>query len=245
MFPAGEAVALSPEAARRLTDQIKTAVEAVWELVIQAYQARAWAALGYSTWDDYCTREFGSCRLRLPREERQEVVTSLRAAGLSSRAIAAATGNAQNTVLADLGQVRQVHQIDAPDQDVVDAELLVQEPMNETTQETTETSTAPPAKPALVQGTDGKSYPSKPSATSAPKGAKRAPAALRRRPLTKDLDTAGWDLRRAVDRIVKLCADDRFSSHAIDADRLLRAHLEHTTLTCSELLTRLDQNKEA
>ena len=53
-------------------------MEVAWDLVIQAYSQRAWIALGYQTWDEYCTRELGASRLRLPREERQEVVASLR-----------------------------------------------------------------------------------------------------------------------------------------------------------------------
>lgn len=90
--------AMDPDAARGLTDRIKVGVEAVWELVKQAYVERAWSALGYSSWDDYCTREFGTARLRLPREERAEVVASLRESGLSIRAIAAATGDSIGTV---------------------------------------------------------------------------------------------------------------------------------------------------
>lgn len=39
-----------------------------------------------------------SVRLRLPREDRQEVVASLRESGLSTRAIASATGLSQSTV---------------------------------------------------------------------------------------------------------------------------------------------------
>ncbi|MFV8316279.1 hypothetical protein [Mycobacterium sp. 23] len=58
--------------ARVLTDQIKTGVVAVWELITRAYTERADAALGYTSWDDYCTREFGTLQLRLPREERQK-----------------------------------------------------------------------------------------------------------------------------------------------------------------------------
>jgi len=93
---------LTPDAAREVTDRIKVGVEAVWHLIAQAYEGPAWAALGYSSWDDYCTREFGTSRLRLPREERQEVVASLRESGLSTRAIAAATGYDDKTVRNDL-----------------------------------------------------------------------------------------------------------------------------------------------
>ncbi|MEV6737927.1 hypothetical protein AB0N14_13730 [Streptomyces sp. NPDC051104] len=90
------------EEARALTDRIKIAVEGTWQLIREAYTSRTWAVLGYDTWDAYCTAEFGETRLRLPREERQEVVASLRDSGLSVRAIAAATGNSTRTVQKDL-----------------------------------------------------------------------------------------------------------------------------------------------
>lgn len=93
-----QSVELSASQARELTDRIKVGVEAIWELVKQAFQSRAWAALGYDSWDDYCTREFGTSRIRLPREERQEVVASMREIGMSTRAIASATGDSPRTV---------------------------------------------------------------------------------------------------------------------------------------------------
>ncbi len=65
----------------------------------------AWPALGYETWDAYCTAEFGTARLRLPREERQEVVASLRESGLSVRAISSATGIGIGTVHRELATV--------------------------------------------------------------------------------------------------------------------------------------------
>jgi transposase-like protein len=80
------------EEARALTDRIKIAVEGTWQLIREAYTSRTWAVLGYDAWDAYCTAEFGETRLRLPREERQEVVASLRESGMSYPAISAATG---------------------------------------------------------------------------------------------------------------------------------------------------------
>ncbi|MEV6791313.1 DUF4326 domain-containing protein [Streptomyces sp. NPDC051320] len=96
------AMAPSADDARTLTDRIKVAVEGTWLLIQEAYTSRAWAALDYATWDDYCAEEFGTSRLRLPREERQEVVASLRESGLSTRAIASATGMNQSTIARDL-----------------------------------------------------------------------------------------------------------------------------------------------
>lgn len=94
------------EEARALTDRIKIAMEGTWQLVREAYTSRAWAALGYDNWDAYCTAEFGETRLKLPREERQEVVASLRDSGLSIRAIASAAGTGTRQVQEALrGQV--------------------------------------------------------------------------------------------------------------------------------------------
>lgn len=94
--------------ARVLTDRIKVAVEGTWLLIQEAYTSRAWAALGYESWDAYCSTEFGQTRLALPREERREVVASLRDLGLSVRAIASATGADKNTVMTDLRQVSEI-----------------------------------------------------------------------------------------------------------------------------------------
>lgn len=97
----------TPEQARELTNRIRQHGEIMWTLVKRAYRSRVWAALGYGSWDEYCAEEFGKSRMKLPREERQEVVASLRESGLSTRAIAAATGVARNTIKKDLHQVDQ------------------------------------------------------------------------------------------------------------------------------------------
>lgn len=101
------AVEISPASARELTDRIKVGVDAIWELIKQAYTSRAWSVLGYSSWDDYCTREFGTSRIRLPREERQEVVASMREIGMSVRAISSAIGDSYGTVRNELAAREQ------------------------------------------------------------------------------------------------------------------------------------------
>lgn len=123
---------ISPSQARDLTDRIRVGVEAIWELVKQAYQSRAWSVLGYESWDDYCTREFGTSRIRLPREERQEVVSSMREIGMSTRAIASATGSDRKTIM----------------KDVRNAEVVQSGP--------------PESENVQVTGTDGKTYTPKP-----------------------------------------------------------------------------------
>lgn len=95
-------VAMTADAARDLTDQIKTGMESVYHLIRAAYRGRAWQALGFGSWDEYVTREFGNLHLRPPLEYRQDVVISLREAGMSTRAIASATQLSKDTVRREL-----------------------------------------------------------------------------------------------------------------------------------------------
>jgi hypothetical protein len=106
---------MTADEARQITEAIKAAVEQVWLLIRDAYHRRAWLALGYPTWDDYCTKEFRSAPLMVPREERPEMVCSLRQAGLSQRAIASATGVSQSTVRDDLAELSSDHSVPMPD----------------------------------------------------------------------------------------------------------------------------------
>lgn len=95
----GELIAeMTPDEARILTDRLRTSLDITWDLIGQAFMGRAWAALGHPSWDAYCATEFPNARLRLPREERNEVIESLRAAGLSIRAIAATGVASKKTV---------------------------------------------------------------------------------------------------------------------------------------------------
>lgn len=94
--PASET--MGADEARTLTDEIKECLTVGAEKIAQAYDERADVALGYESWDAYCIAEFSSLRLRVPREERPELVASLRNAGLSIRAIASATGAGVGTI---------------------------------------------------------------------------------------------------------------------------------------------------
>jgi transposase len=160
---------MDKKAARALTDRIKAALEGTWQLVREAYEERAWAALGHSSWDDYCTEEFGTLRIRLPREERSEVVASLREAGMSVRAIASATGYDGKTIRNDL----------AGEENSSGAESDMEQPAV--------------IEPKPVQGTDGKHYPA-----SRPAPRPREPVRKTRRPSQKldpdDVDRQTWPL---------------------------------------------------
>lgn len=88
--------------AQALTAQIRAMSERLWDLVVIAYQHRAWTALGYKSWDCYVQAEFGPLKIRIPKEDRREIVSSLRDHGLSLRAIGSATGYDKHTIASDL-----------------------------------------------------------------------------------------------------------------------------------------------
>lgn len=82
---------LSQADARELTDQIAEGLADVHSLIVQAWEGRVWEALGIETWDAWIDQNFRGLQLRPPREQREEVVLSMREAGMSVRAISRAT----------------------------------------------------------------------------------------------------------------------------------------------------------
>lgn len=198
--------------ARALTDRIKVAVEGTWLLIQEAYTSRAWSHLGYTSWDAYCTAEFGTSRLQLPREERQEVVASLRESGLSVRAIASATGVGYGTVQ------REVASSGDPD-----GSRLIQGADGKSY------AAARPAsatEPDLLAGDDWV-QPDGPGFEAAV----TPPVKPKRRPLPEAFADASHDLTKSAERLTRLTEDDRFTRNRDQtyhqAPELLGA-LDHT-----------------
>ena len=103
VVPVDDDGGMSAEHAQQLTEDIRQNLTDAWKLIGEAYHGRAWAALGYGSWAEYCVAEFGSARASLKRADRRMKVGLMHSAGLTIRAIAAALGVDKNTVLADLG----------------------------------------------------------------------------------------------------------------------------------------------
>ena len=101
-------IEISVVEARQLTDRIKRQVSDLWDLIVRAYESRAWSQLGYGSWDEYCEVEFEASGIRVPREDRKEIVCSLRDRGLSTRAIGSAMGVSYQTVHRELSGVTNV-----------------------------------------------------------------------------------------------------------------------------------------
>lgn len=243
------------EEARARAERIRSGMRvlAEWQTdVIAAYAARDWETLGYETWDAYLDGEYGEHRVRLPRDQRREIVAGMSTAGMSTRAIGAAIGVHHDTVNSDVqatvgnptdGESRTVLSLDGrerpatrpstkanpesdPDADgVVDAEL-VDEPFDELLNASSRGAPHVRAEvepiPAQVQAQLGR--------------------AAKRRPLPESFTDASRELTRAAERLARLTEDDRFPKNRETTrhqfPELLGA-LDHTTRLIQAM--RLDQ----
>lgn len=94
---------LTAEGARRLTARIRDALALADDLLVQAWQGRAWEPLGHETWEAYVAAELPQLRLiRLEVPDRRQRAEAMRDAGMSHRAIAATMGVAEGTIRNDL-----------------------------------------------------------------------------------------------------------------------------------------------
>lgn len=89
---------LNSTEARQLTQEIADGLENVHGLIVRAWEGQAWRALGYPSWDTWIDENFRGLQLRPPREQRDEVVHSMRESGMSIRAISSAVDLGRGTV---------------------------------------------------------------------------------------------------------------------------------------------------
>jgi hypothetical protein len=100
--PPGVALSTYQEAADR-AEEIRGHLALGFGKLTVAREKRDDLALGYHSWHDYVSGEYGALdTLGLPAEERRYVVTSMRADGMSQRTIAAQLDTSVGTVNADL-----------------------------------------------------------------------------------------------------------------------------------------------
>lgn len=202
--------------ARQRSERIRSGMRvlAEWQVdVITAYARRDWDALGYGSWEAYLDGEFGEHRVRLPRAQRRDIVGSMAAANMSTRAIAAAVGTSDFTVREDIkaGARNHAPALPAPpplhDLDDVIAEAGI-DPAELVDDEPAQPPPATPAPaptptPRPVTGLDGKTY-TRPTAR---------PTQTSRPPLPPQFHAASSDLGRAIARIERLQADDRYRAN--------------------------------
>jgi len=183
------------EEARARADRIRSGMRvlAEWQQdVIAAYAARDWEALDYESWDAYLDGEYGEHRVRLPREQRREIVAGMSAAGMSTRAIGAAVGVDHKTVVNDRAATGEFS------------------PVPETVL-SLDGRERPSARPAPAENFwDEPGADEVIDAELVDEPARPEPPKQKRRPLPEALTDAGRDLSRAAERLARLTEDDRF-----------------------------------
>lgn len=87
---------LDAAAARALTDRINHSTMLAAQLVVEAWEGRAWKSLGYRSWEDYADAELPL--LGTNQSDRHVLLVGLRKVGMSTRAIGVVTGLHPTTV---------------------------------------------------------------------------------------------------------------------------------------------------
>lgn len=102
---------LTADEARELTAEIRRDLDGLLPKIKRAFEGRADKALGYESWQAYCSTELSD--VRVPVGNRPAMVAELRQSGMSQRAIGAALGVGQDTVRRDLSTERN-RSVDLP-----------------------------------------------------------------------------------------------------------------------------------
>lgn len=222
--PAGEqgAAVMTADDARHLTDRIKQSLETTWQLALHAWNCRAWVSLGYDSWASYCENEFSSCRLALPRLERDRAISSLAGQGMSSRAVASLTGTSQRTAARVIGEHRAGTEPNA-----------------------VQSTTAPrpvSGRGARSTGTDGKAYPARRSHRAVVLLRQTRAAALRARGMTQREIALALDVAQATVSadLAEIDQLGRSAGHVISTEELLTLTDAHGRHDVAAIGARLD-----
>lgn len=204
-YETGEIVApMTVDEARRITERIRLtagsareSLDRLQRLMTEAQQRQAHVALGYASWTAYVADLFSEEPLRLPRDQRQELVGYLAGEGMSARSIAPIVGVSKSQVAADI-QVSSPGHVPTPQGEATDV------PEAADRGDIAPDVPRPAVKP--ITGMDGKTY-TRPEP-------KAKPATPPRRALTDQFFDAAYDLTKAVERVARLADDDRWPQNA-------------------------------
>jgi len=196
--------------------------------------------LGYASWTAYVSDAFSDEPMRLPREERQQLVAMLAGEGMSTRAIAPIVGASHKTVARDIGaapvsnDTPEANPVSFADQIARDVEeAVIANPQTGEVIDASEVGSEPVPTAKPITGLDGKSY-------SAP--VDREP---RRRSLVDDAYKANTELWKAIERIRAIRADDRFTRNKADILAALQPSVDLASEVISDLgTTQINQEEK-
>lgn len=224
---------VATERIRLALDQVSTAWADLGERITDAYQRRADLALGYSSWAAYADAELRPSH-ELSADIRRELVGLLSAQGMSTRAIAPTVGVSNKTISLDrqvLPQVTPAAGTERAGSTIATAEGVVIAQAEHIDLATGEVLGEEPPAPTTITGLDGKTY-TRPEP---------APTKQRRRPLPDVALDAAQNLTSAVERMVRVFADDRYPQNREQVARDTRNHLNQALEALHRLADELTQ----
>ena len=200
-------------------------------LIRETIEREVYKALGYASHGAFISERFGDSLSKLGVEMRREVVKELTDAGLSTRSLAPVFGVSQKTIVKDRQAVEVIPEV-SPDQPFDPTPTLPPreddwtpgEDVNVVTGELIGSDDDLQTEPRTT-GLDGKSYPQK------------SPARERRSALIDDARAAGWQVRKAIERLQRIQQDDRFSKNKVEILTALQPHLDFASEVISDLIT--------
>lgn len=227
---------LTENEARELTATIYGKLDQAWQLIKKAYYGRVWIAMGYESWDEYCRTEFEGAWIRLPREKRREQVVTLAQAGLSTRAIASATGTSHVTVSRDLADATVTNETVRPS-GAPDLDGKVRSPKR-TKPRTRQPEPEP--EPEIIDA-EVVELPVTITAETPKSGAtsrgevvridrrrrETASAVIKRTPISDAACDLARDARRLGERMNALRRDDRFKANRAEIREIVRSNLDY------------------
>lgn len=95
-------------------------------------------------------------------------------------------------------------------------------------------------EPRVSHGLDGKTrtHQPRPDLTDDPEPVE--PPKPKRRPITDQARDAGWEIRKATERIERILSDDRFSRNKDEMATSMRGHLEYVIESCQGFLDQIN-----
>ena len=219
------AVAVTEREVRQSIRRVIDHAESIWDEWAWQVENKTWNVLGYASWDEMRRAEYGGLTsITAPREERPELVSRFRNAGLTQRQTAETLGVTKRTVERDENP-HQLRSTNVDIADVIDAEVVEDDYV--TDQADLHAAPELPDEGAATPRDSGDAEPSEDEGLSLPSPSSRSvtgldgkqyarpePQTPRRAPLPDAFWRATYDLTKVTERLGRLTQDDRFPQNA-------------------------------
>lgn len=208
---------LSKGEAERMTQEIKLTASGIRNNLFKlrnqidaAKSSNVWQMLGHASWTAWLSDTLAEEPMRVSREERLELVGYLAGEGMSARAIGPIVGVGKSQAAKDMVEAAKA----LPPHEL--AGFPDPEPLFESGNVTAISDGGAPTSPTpTTTGLDGKSY------------TRPQPVAPRISSIVDDAQSAGTQLRKAVDRLDAIRNHDDFDGYRGQILASIQNHLDH------------------